>query len=218
MKHLKRIVSALVTAGIAVAAIMYLPEKWFTPVFAALAVLCALEFSALLRRKLAPFSFNGLVFKLLGFAIIAFAFYTLATIAMVPDEHNLMLLYVIACVKLSDMGGFALGVAFGRHKMCPSISPNKSWEGMAGSIVASSLVSCAFMGITHFSVVQAVVIGVVAACVGTFGDLVESKFKRWVGVKDSGTFMPAGLGGLLDMFDSLLFAPAVLMVLFELFR
>ena len=54
-------------------------------------------------------------------------------------------------------------------------------------------------------------LNVVAALVGTFGDLVESKFKRWVGVKDSATFMPAGLGGFLDMFDSLLFAPAVLL-------
>ena len=64
-----------------------------------------------------------------------------------------------------------------------------------------------FKGLTE----KALAFGVTAALVGTFGDLVESKFKRWVGVKDSSTFMPAGMGGLLDMFDSLLFAPAVLL-------
>jgi phosphatidate cytidylyltransferase len=121
-----------------------------------------------------------------------------------------MLLYVVAIIKISDMGGFAFGVAFGKHKMCPRISPGKSWEGMAGSIFASIVISCAFMPITRFGVWKAIAFGVVAAVVGTLGDLIESRFKRECGVKDSATFMPAGMGGFLDMFDSLVFAPAVL--------
>jgi phosphatidate cytidylyltransferase len=95
--------------------------------------------------------------------------------------------------------------------MCPSISPGKSWEGLAGSLLFSSGVSIAFMGITHFSLSKSIALGVVAALVGTAGDLVESRFKRWVGVKDSSALtVTNGLGGLLDMFDSLIFAPAVL--------
>ena len=124
------------------------------------------------------------------------------------DMH--LLLYVIAIVKFSDMGGFAFGIAFGRHKMCPTISPNKSWEGMAGSIFAACLVSCAFMPMTGFAPAKALALGAAAAVVGTVGDLVESRFKRACGVKDSATFMPAGMGGFLDMFDSLIFAPALL--------
>ena len=77
--------------------------------------------------------------------------------------------------------------------------------------MAACILSCCFMPITHFIWWKALAFGVVAALVGTAGDLVESKFKRWVGVKDSSTFMPAGMGGFLDMFDSLLFAPAVLL-------
>ena len=121
-----------------------------------------------------------------------------------------LLLYVIAIVKFSDMGGFAFGVAFGRHKMCPTVSPNKSWEGMAGSVFAACVVSCAFMPMTGFAPVKSLALGVAAAVVGTIGDLVESRFKRACGVKDSATFMPAGMGGFLDMFDSLIFAPALL--------
>jgi phosphatidate cytidylyltransferase len=129
----------------------------------------------------------------------------------IPQIHGMMmLLYVVAIIKISDMGGFAFGVAFGKHKMCPRISPGKSWEGMAGSIFASIVISCAFMPITRFGVWKAIAFGVVAAVVGTLGDLIESRFKRECGVKDSATFMPAGMGGFLDMFDSLVFAPAVL--------
>lgn len=120
------------------------------------------------------------------------------------------LLYVVAMVKVSDMGGFAFGRLIGRHKLCPSISPNKTWEGLGGSLFAGVIVSCSFLPLTHFTVVKAVALGLVAAVVGTLGDLVESRFKREVGVKDSATFMPAGLGGFLDMFDSLIFVPIVL--------
>ena len=208
MKHAKRVVTALSTAALAVTAILLAPKNWFPPVFAILAVLCAIEFAQLLKRRLDPASGYGMLCKTCGLLVLACSFAMLSVIAVCGG--NLWLLYAIACVKLSDMSGFAFGVAWGKHKMCPSISPNKSWEGMCGSIIGSCLISCAFLGFTHFALPKALLIGVVAAFVGTAGDLVESKFKRWVGVKDSGTFMPAGLGGMLDMFDSLLFAPGVI--------
>jgi phosphatidate cytidylyltransferase len=85
---------------------------------------------------------------------------------------------------------------------------------MAGSIFASVVISCAFMPLTHFSWYVSAGLGVMAAAVGTFGDLVESRFKRECEVKDSATFMPAGLGGFLDMFDSLVFAPVLFYVIF----
>ena len=128
-----------------------------------------------------------------------------------------MLLYVIAIVKFSDVGGFAFGLTSaklmkgGNHKMCPTISPNKSWEGLFGSVLFSCIVSFSFMGVTGFGVAKSFACGVIAALVGTAGDLVESKFKRWVGVKDSSAMkITNGMGGFLDMIDSLLFAPAVL--------
>ncbi len=121
----------------------------------------------------------------------------------------LPLLYVISIVKISDMGGFAFGLAFGKHKMCPEVSPKKSWEGFAGSVFGSCLISALFMPLTGFSFALSLLLGVAAATFGTLGDLVESRLKRECGVKDSATFMPAGMGGFLDMLDSLLFAPAL---------
>lgn len=129
----------------------------------------------------------------------------------------LMFLYMVAIIKISDMGGFAFGLAFGKHKMCPSISPKKSWEGMAGSIFGSCLISCSFMPITHFSWGESLILGTVAAITGTLGDLFESRIKREIGVKDSATFMPAGMGGFLDMFDSLIFAPMIILPLISFF-
>ena len=129
---------------------------------------------------------------------------------------------LIAVTKFSDTGGFAFGMAFGKHKMCPSISPKKSWEGLCGSMVFSGAVACIFLALArHFdwaadvplwgmlSYPLAAAGGAGVALVATAGDLIESRIKRECGVKDSATFMPAGMGGFLDMFDSVLFTPAL---------
>ena len=209
----KRIITALSTAAAAVLAIVYAPTSWIPWAFKALILVAFLEFWLLLKRKLGG-GLRMILPGLVGLAVIAGGLSALPATALA--HGNLMMLYVIAIVKFSDMGGFALGMSTarlmrgGNHKLCPTISPNKSWEGLGGSVVASILMSLAFLPITHFSPLKAIAFGVTAALVGTAGDLVESKFKRWVGVKDSATFMPAGLGGFLDMFDSLLLAPAVL--------
>ena len=211
----KRTISALTTAALVVLAIVYAPTGWIPPAVWLLMGLAAMEYALLLKKKVSLLSAKGLLLLVIGLAVI---YWGLSALPHVAFWHgNLMMLYLIAIVKISDMGGFAAGVSTaklmkgGNHKMCPAISPNKSWEGLAGSVAASCILSCCFISITHFSCPKALAFGVTAALVGTFGDLVESKFKRWVGVKDSSTFMPAGMGGLLDMFDSLLFAPAVLL-------
>ena len=144
-------------------------------------------------------------------------------------RHGLYtLLAIIATAKFSDTGGFAFGMAFGRHKMCPTISPKKSWEGLAGSMLFSAATACVFLALARrfgwgdtvrfwngltYPVTAAM--GAATALLATAGDLIESRFKRACGVKDSATFMPAGMGGFLDMFDSILFIPAL--VYFPLF-
>ena len=144
----------------------------------------------------------------------------------VPDtwtRHGLYtLLALVATAKFSDTGGFAFGMAFGKHKMCPTISPKKSWEGLVGSMLFSAATACVFLALAHrfgwgetvrfwnvltYPVVGA--LGAATALLATVGDLIESRFKRACGVKDSSTFMPAGMGGFLDMFDSILVIPAI---------
>ncbi len=210
----RRIVTALAAATLAVLAILYTPVSWFRPVCFVLAMLTGLELVLLLQRKVRTEKAKTFGAALVFGSLIAVTFSVLPLIAQ--RFGPVTLLYVVAIVKISDMGGFAFGIGAlklrGRtHKLCPTISPNKSWEGLFGSVFGSCLVSGAFLPLTHFGVGKALAFGLAAALVGTLGDLIESKLKRWVDVKDSATFMPAGLGGLLDMFDSLLLAPVSLL-------
>lgn len=124
-------------------------------------------------------------------------------------EGRYFLLYFILVTKFSDMGAYLTGSLIGRHKMIPRISPGKTWEGFAGAILAStgaSVVFVHFFGARMFGVnaFHAVVLGVVLGVAAVVGDLIESLFKREAGVKDSGQLFP-GIGGILDLLDSLLF-------------
>ena len=126
--------------------------------------------------------------------------------------------YLILCMKLSDSGGYFIGTKFGKKKLAPVISPKKSWEGLVGGIVFCLIanlvwlvVSGGRLGAFDFSLGHALVLSLLIPLVGTAGDLVESMFKRAVGVKDSNT-MVYGLGGILDMIDSILFAAPLLYI------
>ncbi|MCR5413782.1 MAG: phosphatidate cytidylyltransferase [Kiritimatiellae bacterium] len=216
----KRIVTALAAAALVILGIICAPPAVIAGVVAVLAALAVAEYGMLLAKKVkSPAS--RMVGFFLGAAIILAGLSSLGFIVF--EKGNLMLLYVVAIVKISDMGGFAFGMSSahlmkgGNHKLCPTISPNKSWEGLFGSVFGSCLISCCLMAMTRFGWTKSLLLGAAAALVGTFGDLVESKFKRWVGVKDSSTMKCFnGLGGILDMLDSLLFAPFVLYFLIRM--
>jgi phosphatidate cytidylyltransferase len=118
-------------------------------------------------------------------------------------------LYFVLVTKLSDTGAYVVGSLFGRHKMVPRISPGKTWEGLVGAMVFSMAGSVAFLLIapqrlTGMDLTHAMILGVVLGGSAVLGDLIESMLKREAGVKDSGRFFP-GIGGILDLLDSLLF-------------
>ncbi len=126
-----------------------------------------------------------------------------------PDAGKFFLLYFILVTKFSDMGAYAVGSLIGRHKMIPRISPGKTWEGFGGAILVSTGASLAFVhffGAKMFGMnyLHATILGVVLSVCAVIGDLIESLFKREAGVKDSGNLFP-GIGGILDLLDSLLF-------------
>jgi phosphatidate cytidylyltransferase len=110
----------------------------------------------------------------------------------------------IATVVCSDTGGYVAGVLFGKHPMAPSVSPKKSWEGFAGSVLACTLAGAVFLT-TLFDGTwwQGVLFGLAVVCSATLGDLGESMIKRDIGIKDMGHLLP-GHGGLMDRLDSLL--------------
>ncbi len=124
-------------------------------------------------------------------------------------EGKFYVLYFILVTKFSDTGAYAVGSLIGKHKMIPRISPGKTWEGFGGAIVVSTGASLAFAHLAgpHLPGMNwqhAVILGVLLSTSAVVGDLIESIFKREAGVKDSGSFFP-GIGGILDLLDSLLF-------------
>jgi phosphatidate cytidylyltransferase len=129
------------------------------------------------------------------------------------DGADRVVVFILAVV-LSDTGGFAAGVRFGRHPMAPTVSPKKSWEGLAGSLVAatvgSAIIVPLLLGAQWW---QGALVGLVGVATATAGDLAESLLKRDLGVKDMGSLLPEH-GGIMDRLDSLLpTAPVMALVL-----
>ena len=133
-----------------------------------------------------------------------------------PHNGDLRVFCVLAMVVLSDTGGYAAGVFLGRHPMAPLISPKKSWEGLAGSLVATG-VGAAFLVhyVLHQPYWQGAVIGVAVSAAAVIGDLSESLIKRDLGIKDMSQLLP-GHGGLMDRLDSVVFAAPTAFMLFAL--
>lgn len=132
-----------------------------------------------------------------------------AVLLLVPADGVARVLAFIVTVVCSDVGGFAVGVLFGRHPMAPSVSPKKSWEGLAGSVAACVLAGVLLFVLTfHGPWWGGVLFGVAMALTATLGDLGESLLKRDLGIKDMGALLP-GHGGLMDRMDSLLPAAVV---------
>lgn len=128
-----------------------------------------------------------------------------ALLAADTDGHWRVLL-MLAVVVLSDTGGYVAGVFLGRHPMAPTISPKKSWEGLSGSLIAAGAGGGVGLPLLFGEAWWwGVVFGLVVSCAAVAGDLVESSFKRDLGVKDMSGLLP-GHGGVMDRVDSILFA------------
>ncbi len=132
-----------------------------------------------------------------------------AVLMLVPDDGATRVILFIATVAGNDIGGYTAGVLFGRHAMAPTVSPKKSWEGMAGSVLACIAVATPFVTLgLDGPWWGGVVLGAALAASATLGDLGESLIKRDLGIKDMGDLLP-GHGGLMDRMDSLLPSAAV---------
>jgi phosphatidate cytidylyltransferase len=144
-------------------------------------------------------------------------FATFAALLVEPrDGTARVLCFLIVCV-CSDTGGYVAGVLFGKHPMAPSISPKKSWEGLAGSLVAGIIGGALSVYLLlHGHWYLGVPFGVALVITATGGDLVESLIKRDLGIKDMGNLLP-GHGGLMDRLDSLLPSAVAAWMLLTLF-
>ena len=129
------------------------------------------------------------------------------------DDGRFMILFLIAITFATDTGAYLVGKAIGRRKMAPNVSPNKTWEGAAGGLLAAIAVGALFvLGASVLGVVNAraeaiatfAALGAVLGVTGQLGDLFESKLKRRAGLDDSGVIVP-GHGGAMDRLDSMTF-------------
>ena len=131
-------------------------------------------------------------------------FASFGALLIYPDDGAGRVFCLMLGVVFSDIGGYTAGVLFGKHPMAPAISPKKSWEGLAGSLllgITASVLAVTFL--LHKPAWVGVPLGLMLVITGTLGDLVESQVKRDLGIKDMGTLLP-GHGGLMDRLDSLL--------------
>ena len=148
---------------------------------------------------------------LLGFIYVAVPFSLLHFLVFpgFPSNgsfHPWILAGIFFIVWIYDSSAYLLGTKFGRHKMCKTISPKKSWEGfVAGTVFALITGILNAVLFPALSLPDWMIIAILVVAAGTLGDLFESKIKRELNIKDSGSVLP-GHGGFLDRFDSLLFA------------
>jgi len=123
-------------------------------------------------------------------------------------------LFLVMVTKFSDMGAYVFGSLFGRHRFAPHISPNKTWEGFFGALATSLIASCWLYALmpgklSAFRFDDVVVLGILLGFAAVIGDLAESIVKRGANTKDSSRMLP-GIGGTLDLIDSLLFTSPLL--------
>jgi phosphatidate cytidylyltransferase len=140
-----------------------------------------------------------------------------AVLLLEPRDGAERIVTFIAITVASDIGGFFAGTFLGRHKLAPAISPKKTWEGLAGSVVACMLVGAWLLPwLLDARIWQGAVLGAAVVCSATLGDLIESMIKRDLGVKDLGTLLPEH-GGVMDRLDSLLATVPIVWIALQLF-
>ncbi|QSF42905.1 phosphatidate cytidylyltransferase [Paenibacillus tianjinensis] len=147
--------------------------------------------------KITALLFTGIVYIGMGFSYMG-------TARAAGDEHGLFwTLLLLCCIWGSDAGAYFVGRSFGKNKLWPAISPNKTVEGALGGVLISVVISVIFALFVPdlLTIGRALLIGISCAVLGQLGDLVQSAYKRVYGIKDSGSLLP-GHGGILDRCDS----------------
>lgn len=196
----------------------------------AIFLLMFIGFLAVFANALFTNNYKGLESSLAALLYTAFPFSCVPMLYFVFSKSGLAasgawgVAGVLIILWVSDIGAYCVGSLLGQgprgHKLCPKISPRKSWEGVIGGVVFSLLTGCilnrcgVLMPKTGAGLAMVLVFSFAIAASGVFGDLIESQLKRHCGVKDSSALIP-GHGGFLDRFDSALMAWPVALVVYS---
>jgi len=201
--------------SLSIAAVALLGAAWIDGI-AGLAIATAISFPILLIRLLlnGPENFvakaTATTFALLYLPFLA-GFLILLAIPSTGFQRVMTFVVLVGC---NDTFGYIVGVLLGKHPLVPTISPKKTWEGLAGSVVFTIIGGClAFNYIMDMQWWLGIIVGLMIVFTATCGDLIESAMKRDLSLKDMGTLLP-GHGGMLDRLDSVvLSAPAMWLAL-----
>jgi phosphatidate cytidylyltransferase len=190
---------------------------WLGSIFVFVLPIIELLFSKDVSLKNIGYSALGIVYISLSWGtMIGLRTYGLDTLS-ISDKGWLFPVLLIFSVWINDTMAYIVGSLIGRTPFS-SISPKKTWEGtIGGAVLCCLVIGFGASVLFHISRESAFIVSAIAAVIGTAGDLLESKFKRMAGVKDSGSLMP-GHGGFLDRFDSLLLATPFVWLYVLLFR
>jgi len=180
-----------------------------TPLLLTSAVMLSLIW--LLRRPQKEKAFTSWAWTIAGILYVGWLLSYLVALRGLDDGRN-WVFFALFITFASDTAAFFTGRALGKHRLAPHISPGKTWEGTIGGILGAIIVSLFFILPTPLTLPlnwgQTILLGLLVSVFGQLGDLVESLFKRNMGVKDSGRLIP-GHGGFLDRIDSIVFAGIV---------
>lgn len=179
------------------------PPLLWTPV--AIGLLLAAFVREIVRSERAPM--HGAGWTLFGIFYPGALLAHLILLRAFPHGLEWMLLVTLG-TWASDSAAFFVGSKLGRHRLAPTLSPKKTWEGAAGGLVGAAIVGALLARFTQISFGFGIIGGIVISLAGQAGDLAASALKRQAKVKDTGTLLP-GHGGIIDRFDSLLFAGTV---------
>lgn len=199
--------------------VFFIEKRYLSPkYYMALLPLCAFVFIyELYYSKKKPF--NNVAYTFLGILYVAMPFSMLVSAGFVTGEYSWQIMMgILLLLWGSDTGAYFAGKNFGKTKLFPRVSPGKTWEGTFGgaalSLITAYVVSLFFTDLPMWKWLTLSVIIVVA---GSYGDLIESSFKRSLEIKDSGSAIP-GHGGFLDRFDGLLLSAPFVVTFLELFN
>jgi len=206
------------TASILFATIWYWPQVLETSPKIYLLLLSAFSLLALLLYQYIHYGTSAVLANCGAnyFSIIYLGLLSAFCLAIRIDFGPWVLLMFVFVVKCSDIGAYAVGMLFGKHKFSPNISPGKTWEGMAGAVAVAMIVAICFgVGCDIMVWWLAGIFGFCFAFIGQFGDLAESMIKRDAEQKDAASKVP-GFGGILDIVDSPLLAAPLAYLFFML--
>ncbi|KRM18807.1 phosphatidate cytidylyltransferase [Ligilactobacillus hayakitensis DSM 18933 = JCM 14209] len=203
MKKIYLVAPEAIVSYLAIACLL-IPSAWFNGIF-----YNGFYFFVLVLLAFTVFSKNRFNFDDAGALILGSIYAGLGFHYMMEARHVgfMMILYAFLITWITDSGAYLFGRKFGKHKLAPNVSPNKTWEGSIGGTLSAVVIVGIYVfynqTLFNYSMIEMLGLTLLFSIGAQFGDLIESAFKRYYEVKDSGKILP-GHGGILDRFDSIL--------------